>query len=448
MSLDPSGDFQTPRALADAVIERLLRDHPAPDVVVEPTCGKGTFLAAVADRIEARLIGFERNPEHAAAASSAIAGARIEVRDAFSLDWSTELAGLQGRIWIVGNPPWVTASALGRTVHDQGPARVNPGLKGLEAMTGAANFDLSEWLWLRLVEALAGREDALLALLCKTHTARRVLPSCTPIGLYRIDARKQFGVSAAAGLMVGRPGPTGDCRVYRTLRSVTHDAVWRVVDGVVSAGTDDGELLGEMEPAWRSGVKHDCARVLELVRTDGVWRNGLGEAVDVEPDRIAPYLKASDLHRGSGPERGLVLCQKGLNDTPDVLAAEAPKALAYLERHGAALDGRRSSIWKARPRFALFGIGPYSFAPWKVAVSALRSELHFRVVGPREGSPVLVDDTSYFLPLEDEAVARDLCARLGDPRARAFLEARSFSGSKRKITRKVLQQLDLWQVGG
>ncbi|MBF5066102.1 SAM-dependent methyltransferase, partial [Salmonella enterica subsp. enterica serovar Istanbul] len=48
------------------------------------------------------------------------------------------------------------------------------GLRGLDARTGASNFDVSEWMVVRLLESLAGH-DATLAMLCKAAVARRVV---------------------------------------------------------------------------------------------------------------------------------------------------------------------------------------------------------------------------------------------------------------------------------
>lgn len=438
MPVDPHGDFQTPLELARRALARL---EGTPGVVVEPTCGRGAFLAAAAERFpEARLIGFERNEEHVAACRSAVPRAEIAHVDAFSVDWVSEAQHWTGRIWVVGNPPWVTASALGRRA---GPARQGGRAAGLSALTGSSNFDLSEWFWLQLVEALAGR-DAVIGLLCKTQTARRVLGSARISGVWRIDARREFGVSADAGFLVGSPGEPGPVPVYADLGATEPTEEWRLEGGTVVRG-GDSDLLGESDPAWRSGVKHDCAKVFELVWKDG-WRNGLGEAVDIE--RIAPFQKASDLHRGSGPRRGLVLPVRGLGQSTAGLAEEAPRTWAYLMEHAARLDGRKSRVWKTAPRFGLFGIGPYSFAPYKVAVSGLRSELNFRLIEPREGQPVLLDDTSYFLPFDDRAAATDALERLNHPRARAFLRARTFSDAKRKITRRALQQLDFLRVPG
>ncbi|HMV67338.1 MAG TPA: SAM-dependent methyltransferase, partial [Myxococcota bacterium] len=125
------------------------------------------------------------------------------------------------------------------------------------------------------------------------------------------------------------------------------------------------------------------------------------------------------------------------------LAERAPRAWAWLEAHRARLDARRSSIYRGRPPFSVFGLGPYTFAPWKVAISGMHKEPVFALVGPHGGRPVALDDTCYLLPFDDEAAARDAWERLRSPQAAAFLRARVFPDDKRPIRAELLQQLDL-----
>jgi hypothetical protein len=105
--------------------------------------------------------------------------------------------------------------------------------------------------------------------------------------------------------------------------------------------------------------------------------------------------------------------------------------------------GRKSSIYRGQPDFAIFGIGPYSFAPWKIAISGMYKRCAFTMVGPVDGRPVMLDDTCYFLPFETEAGARRALNALRSPLASDFFAARIFWDSKRPINKALLQQLDL-----
>ena len=60
------GDFQTPNELARKIVELLKRNHNMnPDVVIEPTCGKGAFVRASYEGFkQAKILGFEINQSH------------------------------------------------------------------------------------------------------------------------------------------------------------------------------------------------------------------------------------------------------------------------------------------------------------------------------------------------------------------------------------------------
>ena len=184
---------------------------------------------------------------------------------------------------------------------------------------------------------------------------------------------------------------------------------------------------------------------MELERgAGGAWTNGLGELVDVEPAVLHPLLKSSDVANDRGaPTRAVIVPQRALGEDTSALRREAPRAWKYLTRHRALLDARKSSIYEGQPPFAIFGVGPYSFAPWKVAVSGLYKRSAFALIGPHEGRPVVLDDTCYFLGFETERAARRAAVALRSPLAREFLAARIFWDQKRPITKSILQSLDL-----
>ena len=91
----------------------------------------------------------------------------------------------------------------------------------------------------------------------------------------------------------------------------------------------------------------------------------------------------------------------------------------------------------------MFGVGPYSFAPFKVAICGLHKAPVFRAVGPVEGRPAMFDDTCYFLPCSSAEEAAALAALCNDPMALAMIRSASFPEAKRPITKALLQRLDL-----
>jgi hypothetical protein len=81
----------------------------------------------------------------------------------------------KGPLLVIGNPPWVTNSALGTLQSNNTPIKTNfKKLNGLDAMTGSSNFDIAEYIILKLIHELSSEEPTI-AMLCKTTVARNIL---------------------------------------------------------------------------------------------------------------------------------------------------------------------------------------------------------------------------------------------------------------------------------
>lgn len=466
------GDFQTPGELCAELCDVLLRHGvPSPAVVLEPTCGTGGFLLAAARAFpqqDVRIIGADIDGGHLNEARRRVSEAGLAARvrlvraDFFKTDWREVVGPLSGPLLILGNPPWVTSDRMRRIGGSNLPERVNfKGLAGLDAVTGRGNFDVSEWVLLRLLDLFQGA-PATVAMLCKTAVARRVLEHVAAAGLtwscrgaWVVDARQHFGAAVAACFLVfdtSAGSSEGVCPVYTALDARGPDHVFGVRDGAlvsdVTAYERWQDLAAEDRLRWRSGIKHDCARVMELVRTSEGLRNGLGEVADLEDEPLHPLVKSTDVARGrvGAPVRLLIVTQHHIGEDTGVLATTAPRTWAYLVRHREFLEARASSIYRGKPAFSVFGVGPYSFAPWKLVVSGLHAELAFALVGPRAGKPTVVDDTCYFLGFEREDLARAALALCASQPARELLGALMFRDAKRPVTRTVLDRLHLGRL--
>ena len=463
------GDFQTPVRLALDCMKVLLASGHQWKRILEPTCGKGSFLQAAVKSCEGsvELFGLEIQDKYVEHSRSAlerdantgvvwqIEQGNIFHKDIKKLNWSSE-----GPLLVVGNPPWVTLSELGALGSDHTPERINVrSVAGFEAMTGESNFDVAEYIWMRLLTELQS-EYPTVALLCKTSVARRVLTLAAHLKLnlcdaklWRIDAKKEFNAAVDACLFaITIGGSAGDyeCEVFESLHSKQPEGVMGIVDGTLVADTEayytSRQYVGKSPIEWRQGVKHDLVDIMELTFNGDSWRNRLGEKVDVEHEWTFPYLKSSDINCGRTPEKRVVVTQRTLADETQSLSYSAPRLWKYLQDHSDRFAARKSSIYKGRSNFAIFGIGPYSFAPWKVAVSGLHKTPQFHVLAPVDGEPVLVDDTSYFLPCKSSIDAAIVLSILRSKPAKNLIESLLFTDSKRPVTKKVLQKIDLQSI--
>lgn len=465
------GDFQTPPSLANSVVELLTSRGLVPRTVLEPTCGLGSFVEAslTGFRESAAVVAYDVNPDYVQKTaalnrlSSTEGRLTCQVANFFVQNWTATLQSLLEPILIIGNPPWVTASGLGAVGSTNAPEKSNfQNRRGLDALTGKSNFDVAEWMLLKLIDSGRSR-DVTVAMLVKTSVARRVLShlwqtkaNVEAASIFRFDATAHFGVSADACLFYCRLGSRSsfECSVADLDQpDVELGRVgWRdgtLVSDLLAYDRQRSLLVSESgSPTfrWRSGVKHDCSAIMELQRvSQGEFINGNGQHIELEPEYVYPLLKGTDLFHGRVQEvrKWLLITQGKPGEDTSVIARRAPGTWAYLNAHGEQLDSRRSSIYRGRPRFSVFGVGPYTFAPWKVAISALHKRLVFATVGPVEDRPVVFDDTCYHLSCDCEADAKLLAALLNSDCGQELLGSLIFWDAKRPITTEVLQRLDL-----
>jgi len=458
------GDFQTPRSLARDVCSVIERTSFSPASVIEPTCGRGAFLLSALEAFPraSHFLGVDQKAEHVREATRATNSVRHDRQvqilqgDFFDTDWSDIVARLPKPILIVGNPPWVTNATLGSLGSANLPAKANEdNLRGIDALTGKSNFDISEWMLRKNIQWLADT-PGMLAVLCKTAVARKVLSyawsQALPVEsaeVRRIDAQLHFGASVDACLLVLRfqlGARSQECKDYGSLRGAEPDAVFGFRDGALVADVRLydrwHDLLGRGLSGWRSGIKHDCSSVFELLPKDAEYENGTGTRVDIEAEVLYPLLKSSDLARKRHPRKWLLVPQRTMSASPDDLQRSAPKAWQYLLANDALLAKRGSSIYRNRPRFSIFGVGEYSFSPWKVAISGLYKKLEFVEVPPFRGRPVVLDDTCYFFSCQSEQECRVLHELVQSRPAREFWSAFVFWDAKRPITAQILNLLD------
>ncbi|MFZ5821289.1 MAG: SAM-dependent methyltransferase [Chloroflexota bacterium] len=460
------GDFQTPLELARLVCQKLEGLGVSPDVIIEPTCGVGAFVEAAAHQFSQarKIIGVEVNQGYLdkvqARKPEFPANDHVTLKQGnfFDFDWKSLFEENNGSVLVIGNFPWVTNAQQGMIGGTNLPDKSNfQNHNGFDAITGKSNFDISEWMLIQVGDWLQNRKGYL-AMLCKTTVARKVLSHLHAgrkglfrSAIYGIDAKKHFGASVEACLLFCEFDGTShnyDYDIYERLESVKAQRVGHR-KGMTIRDLDTFERLGNLFDAsgvkWRSGVKHDCSEVMELTERDGILVNGAGEKVDVESAYVYPLLKGSDVANGriETTNRFVIVTQKVVGEPTHTIKHLAPKTWKYLESHAQLLDNRRSRIYQDNPRFSIFGVGAYSFSPYKIAICGLYKKLEFNLVGEIEGKPVLFDDTVYFLSFDAEEEARKTLYFLSTQSVHDFYSSMIFWDEKRPIKTSILNSLNL-----
>ena len=446
------GDYQTPRDFCEQVCDYLLSSGiiDTPNAILEPTCGIGNFLQAASQKFSCKnVFGVEINEQYVAEAKQAAPTAKIINNNIFDFDARTICE--EDDILIIGNPPWATNSNLNYNL----PKKINfKGLRGIDALTGSSNFDICEYIILQLLDQFR-ETNSTICMLCKTSVARNVILEiarnevpCKKIQMLNFNSNKVFGISAAACVFIiklsANPiySASTECEVknFDTLETVD---TLIVNDGILRSTAVAADLEGKCQMVWRQGVKHDCGKVMELDIKGDVLVNKFKAVVSIEPDLVFPLVKSSHFKKPIITEfskRVIVTQRKPKQDT-SYIQQEYPCTWNYLQSHINQFNNRKSVIYSNAPAFSMFGIGDYSYAPFKVGLSGFYKKPLFSLLHSEK--PVMTDDTAYFLPFEDYDTAYCMMLLLNSQTVQQFLLSIAFLDNKRPYTVKLLSRLDL-----
>ncbi len=468
------GDWQTPKALALAICKEHSNYYGSPDIVIEPTCGMGTFVLAALEIYPdlSELHAIEINERYTSSLkytilSQAITNRRskfpdiyIHTQDFFKFDFTQIFSKAKKNNWnvaIVGNPPWVTNSRQGRYNSENIPIKRNMyNLRGIDAITGKSNFDISEYITLSLI-GYSEKCRGGVSLLLKNSVIRSIISKQKIHPLHigefkqeKIDASKEFNVSVDASCLSAKLAcsPALVCEVtdfYNKTELFTYGWVQNSFVSDINGYNNYSRFDGKSTCEWRSGIKHDCASVLELELKDGCLINGLGEIVEVEEGPVYPLMKSSDVnnHRDGEFRKFIIVPQHRVGEDTSQLKRLYPLLYAYLEKHQDAFAQRKSSIYKGKDRFSIFGIGDYSFKPYKIVISSLYKNFQFILVKEYKNKPVMVDDTCYQLGFDSMSEAETIYSALNSHEIQSLLKSLIFSDAKRVVTKGLLMRLDI-----
>lgn len=457
------GDYQTPIDFTERVC-RYLKDcrRIKPSAIVEPTCGIGNFLKSSLLFGANEYYGIEINSEYCECCKKNVNSDKVKIinSDFFAFS-SKSLIKDKRQVLVIGNPPWVTNSTLSALGSDNLPIKANfKGLKGIDAITGASNFDICEYIILQLISEYKDT-NTVVAMLCKTSVARNVFKelkrnyiaflSCD---ILKFDATKVFGISASACVLVvqliDNSISQDFCNVYDFDYPQKIKSQFGYLNGQFYSNLDAEieNFSGRCCFEWRQGVKHDCSKIMELTMCDGMLQNGRKESVQIEDDIVFPLIKSSMfkapvIHTFS---KYVIVTQRKAREETEHLEQKVPKTWEYLNDNIAFFENRKSSIYRGAPPFSMFGVGNYSYSRYKVGVSGFYKQPLFSVLYSNDAKPVMTDDTSYFICFDSYDMAYVAMLLLNSKKVQRFLTSIAFLDAKRPYTKKVLERIDFDKI--
>jgi hypothetical protein len=214
----------------------------------------------------------------------------------------------------------------------------------------------------------------------------------------------------------GSPWVLGPAPCHRATEVLRGQNDYRVRSGVFTGGANAVYYLEPLpRPGWYRNLVDGAKRQVEPV------------TVPLEGELIYEVVRGRDLRRWRAVSEAHLLCPHTaatrMRALPlAVMAEQYPRALAYLERMRAVLEGRRGFAgWERYLQreafYAIQRIGAYSFAPYKTAWRYVAADFVVAVVGPgRDGKPRLCNDKVMYVSFPEETPAYFLCGLLSsDP---------------------------------
>ena len=465
------GDYQTNNALASSVVNYVFKKHEKVDFLLEPTCGRGNFIVAAIKKYKTltKIVGIEiyfpyvietkfkilnyylENPQNEYPDIDIVHESVFDFPFA-ALSKST----INLKTLVVGNPPWVTNSELGSIDSNNLPQKSNfKKLGGFDAITGKGNFDIGESISIIMLKLFHQHEGGF-AFLIKNAVVKNIIhdQKCNDFRIGKIeelniDSKKEFNVSVNASLFYSKLNSTPEytCRKVDFYNGKLITEFGWLRNKFVNSTSDykySNIIDGRSAFIWRSGVKHDCSKIMELEKSEDSFVNKLGEEFKIEENLVYGLLKSSDLKslKTKKYRKQTIITQRKIGAKTDYIKKEYPLTYKYLNSKKSFFDRRKSSIYKDKPEFSIFGIGQYSFAKYKIAISGLYKTTHFTLVSPSKSKPIMLDDTCYFIGFDNYKTAQIAHFLANSEIVQKFLKSIIFSDAKRAVNKDILMRID------
>jgi SAM-dependent methyltransferase len=158
----------------------------------------------------------------------------------------------------------------------------------------------------------------------------------------------------------------------------------------------------------------------------------------IEEDLIFPLLRGENLKAWkSTPEYYILLPHDLSNPSKGIPAGKIKidffKAYAYLKRFEDLLKNRPSSIIRSlikhEPFYSIYGVGAYTFKPYKVVWREQASVLTCAVVAKKDGKIIIPDHKLMFCSFDNSEAAHYLCACLNSSPSQFIVKSYSIETS-------------------
>ena len=438
------GNYQTPLFFTNQICEYLKNDLKInPNAIIEPTCGIGNFLKSTSKFFNKPSYGIEIDEEKLNRIDTKIPDLTLINEDILTFNFNN-IPNYDSYL-IIGNPPWNTNTYLFKTNSD---------IQNTDNSNILDNFEISELIILKIIEEFKNK-SATIAFLCKRIVSRKIfielIKNNVPFSFIKqlnFNFYDIFGSDEDACLFIIQFGGTRLAEKTCEVADISNPSQTLYKFGFKSDKfyyniDKNPKIDGKCQIDWKSGVKHDCGKIMELTHKNKRLINMENEKVSIENILIYPLLKSQDLKKPiiNKTSKYILITQQKIKQDTSYIKTKAPKTWQYLNNNKKYFNNRKSSIYKNAPDFSIFGIGEYSFKKYKVAISAFHKDPMFSLVYSEK--PIMLNDACYFMSFDNYDDAYITMLILNSSLVKKFMKNKAVLDSKRHYTKKLLKQIDI-----
>ena len=288
------GDYQTPLYITDIICEYLKNNLKIkPDIIIEPSCGRGNFLHSASKNFpKTEIYGIEIDKNKLDNVNQDISNIKLINEDILMFDF--DKIDKNNSILIIGNLSTISNNKLS-----------NIDFKNYSTET-ARNQNLnSQHLILKLIETFK-HHNSTIALLCKNIAARNIFIELMKkeidysfIKQLNLNSNKikkdtclfiiQFGGKTLKDKSCEISDITDPSKVLQRFGFISEKFYSNINDAT--------SIEGECQFEWYQGVKHDCAKIMELKYENNKLINKNNDTVSIEHTLTYPFLKSGDIKK-------------------------------------------------------------------------------------------------------------------------------------------------------
>lgn len=428
-------DYQTPLLFTDKICKYLKNELKIdPDVIIEPTCGTGNFLKSVSNTFQNKqLYGIEIDNEKLNKIDRSIPNLKLINEDI--LDFKFNIINENKSYLIIGNPPEIIYNET-----------------SLKEKTNKSK--ISNHIILKIIDKFKDTKTTI-AFLCKTNTSKNVFKEVIkkniPYSFVKQlnfnnsgDLKNNIGFCLFIMQFGGMPLTNKTCTVldFTNPKKILYKFSFKS-NNFHSNSNYPIDIDGKCKIKWRDGIKHDCAKIMELTIENGQLKNNLNENVSIENTLLFPLLKSSNLKKPliNETSKYIIVTQQKIRQNTNYIEIEAPKTWKYLNKNKKYFDKRKSKNFNNTPDFSIFGIGNYAFKKYKVVISSFKKIPLFSLVYGEKA--VMLDESCHYISFDNYDEAYITMLILNSQIVKEFLKNIAFLDSKRPYSKKILKRIDI-----